>query len=115
MAWLAEMGFDVVEHCMVTAETVAAAVEKFRDKIEQNDIASDGLVLTFDSIATAKPCRRRRNSRRILLPSNGRTKWQETTLRQIEWNTSRTGLMNPVAVFGPRGAGGLNGEPRKPA
>lgn len=51
MAWLAEMGFDVVEHCMVTAETVAAAVEEFRDKIEQNDIASDGLVLTFDSIA----------------------------------------------------------------
>ena len=42
MAWLAEMGFDVVEHRMVTAETVAAAVEKFRDKIEQNDIASDG-------------------------------------------------------------------------
>lgn len=40
MAWLAEMGFDVVEHCMVTAETVAAAVEEFRDKIEQNDIAS---------------------------------------------------------------------------
>ncbi len=51
MDWLAKMGFDVVEHVMVTAETVAAEVENFRNKIEENDIASDGLVLTFDSIS----------------------------------------------------------------
>lgn len=115
MAWLAEMGFDVVEHCMVTAETVAAAVEEFRDKIEQNDIASDGLVLTFDSIAYSQSLGRTAKFPKDSIAFKWADEMAETTLRQIEWNTSRTGLMNPVAVFGPRRAGGLNGEPRKPA
>ena len=101
MAWLAEMGFDVVEHCMVTAETVAAAVEKFRDKIEQNDIASDGLVLTFDSIAYSQSLGRTAKFPKDSIAFKWADEMAETTLRQIEWNTSRTGLMNPVAVFDP--------------
>lgn len=101
MAWLAEMGFDVVEHCMVTAETVAAAVEEFRDKIEQNDIASDGLVLTFDSIAYSQSLGRTAKFPKDSIAFKWADEMAETTLRQIEWNTSRTGLMNPVAVFDP--------------
>ena len=101
MAWLAEMGFDVVEHCMVTAETVAAAVEEFRDKIEQNDIASDGLVLTFDSIAYSQSLGRTAKFPKDSIAFKWADEMAETTLRRIEWNTSRTGLMNPVAVFDP--------------
>lgn len=78
MAWLAEMGFDVVEHCMVTAETVAAAGREIPgDKIEQNDIASDGLVLTFDSIAYSQSLGRTAKFPKDSLPSNGRTKWRK--------------------------------------
>ena len=51
MDWLASLGFDVVEHVMVTAETVAAEVEHFRSRIEDNDIASDGLVMTVFVVA----------------------------------------------------------------
>ena len=86
---------------MVTAETVAAAVEKFRDKIEQNDIASDGLVLTFDSIAYSQSLGRTAKFPKDSIAFKWADEMAETTLRQIEWNTSRTGLMNPVAVFDP--------------
>ena len=101
MAWLAGMGFEVVESVMVTGKTVAAVVEAFRNKIEENDIASDGLVLTFDSISYSKSL-----GETIKFPKDSIAfKWAdemaETTLRDIEWNTSRTGLMNPVAIFDP--------------
>ena len=86
---------------MVTAETVAAAVEEFRDKIEQNDIASDGLVLTFDSIAYSQSLGRTAKFPKDSIAFKWADEMAETTLRRIEWNTSRTGLMNPVAVFDP--------------
>ena len=101
MAWLAGMGFEVVESVMVNAENVAAAVEQFRNKIAENDIASDGLVLTFDSISYSRSL-----GETIKFPKDSIAfKWAdemaETTLREIEWSTSRTGLMNPVAIFDP--------------
>lgn len=101
MAWLASMGFEVVESVMVTAENVAAEVEHFRNKIADNDIASDGLVLTFDSISYSRSL-----GETIKFPKDSIAfKWAdemaETTLREIEWSTSRTGLMNPVAIFDP--------------
>ncbi len=101
MDWLAEMGFDVVEYQMVTAETVAAAVEDFRNRIKQNDIASDGLVLTFDSIAYSQSLGRTAKFPKDSIAFKWADETAETVLRKIEWNTSRTGLMNPVAVFDP--------------
>ncbi len=101
MGWLAKLGFNVVEHRMVTAETVAAAVEEFRNKIEQNDIASDGLVLTFDSIAYSQSLGRTAKFPKDSIAFKWADETAETVLRKIEWNTSRTGLMTPVAVFDP--------------
>lgn len=101
MAWLREMGFDVVEHQRVTAENVAAAVEDFRSRIEGNDIASDGLVLTFDSISYSQSLGRTAKFPKDSIAFKWADEMAETTLRRIEWNTSRTGLMNPVAVFDP--------------
>ena len=101
LAWLASMGFDVVEHHRVTAETVAAAVEEFRGKIADNDIASDGLVLTFDSISYSRSLGRTAKFPRDSIAFKWADEMAETTLRSIEWNTSRTGLMNPIAVFDP--------------
>lgn len=101
MDWLASLGFDVVEHVMVTAETVAAEVEHFRNRIEDNDIASDGLVMTFDSIEYSTSLGRTAKFPKDSVAFKWADEMAETTLREIEWNTSRTGLMNPVAIFDP--------------
>ena len=101
MDWLASLGFDVVEHVMVTAETVAAEVEHFRSRIEDNDIASDGLVMTFDSISYSRSLGRTAKFPKDSIAFKWADEMAETTLREIEWNTSRTGLMNPVAIFDP--------------
>ncbi len=101
MDWLSELGFDVVEHTMVTAENVAAEVENFRSKIEENDIASDGLVMTFDSISYSQRLGRTAKFPKDSIAFKWADEMAETTLREIEWNTSRTGLMNPVAIFDP--------------
>ena len=101
MDWLASLGFDEVEHVMVTAETVAAEVEHFRNRIEDNDIASDGLVMTFDSIEYSTSLGRTAKFPKDSVAFKWADEMAETTLREIEWNTSRTGLMNPVAIFDP--------------
>ena len=101
MEWLASLGFDVVEHVMVTAETVAAEVENFRNKIEENDVASDGLVMTFDSISYSQSLGRTAKFPKDSIAFKWADEMAETILREIEWNTSRTGLMNPVAIFDP--------------
>lgn len=101
MDWLASLGFDVVEHVMVTAENVAEEVENFRNRIEKNDIASDGLVMTFDSISYSQSLGRTSKFPKDSIAFKWADEMAETTLREIEWNTSRTGLMNPVAIFDP--------------
>ena len=101
MDWLASLGFDVVEHVMVNAENVGAEVEHFRNKIEENDIASDGLVMTFDSISYSRSLGRTSKFPKDSIAFKWADEMAETTLREIEWNTSRTGLMNPVAIFDP--------------
>lgn len=101
MDWLASLGFDVVEHVMVTAANVAEEVENFRNRIEDNDIASDGLVMTFDSISYSQSLGRTAKFPKDSIAFKWADEMAETILREIEWNTSRTGLMNPVAVFDP--------------
>lgn len=99
--WLEEQGFDVVERKIVTGADMAEKVSLFADAVEKNDFPSDGLVLMYDDIeygeslgATAK------------FPRNAIAfKWADelarTKLRYVEWSASRTGLINPVAVFEP--------------
>lgn len=99
--WLKSLGFEVVESVKVTKDTIKDAVLSFKEKISTYDIPSDGLVLTFDDVLyginlgmTAK------------YPKHSIAfKWKDETvdsiLRNVEWSASRTGLINPVAVFDP--------------
>ena len=99
-AWLEEQGFQVVEHREVTGKTVEEAVHYFAEKIQHFDIPSDGLVVLYDDIAYGRSSERQRNFR-----DSFAFKWEdeikETHLLEIEWSPSRTGLINPVAIFEP--------------
>lgn len=99
--WLHSQGFDVVEHRKVTAETVEEAVQYFASAIAGNDHPSDGLVLTYDDIAYGISLGRTAKFPRHSIAFKWADELGETKLRYIEWSPSRTGLINPVAVFEP--------------
>ncbi len=101
MQWLRTQGFETVEECLVTAETVAGAVEDFAKKVETNDFPSDGLVLTYNDIAYGLSLGRTAKFPRHSIAFKWRDELRETTLLEIEWSPSRTGLINPVAIFEP--------------
>lgn len=99
--FLKTLGFDVVYHVIVNKDTVADEVEKFSKMIENNPLPSDGLVLVFNDLAYGASL-----GQTAKFPRNGIAfKWKDelatTTLKYIEWSPSRTGLINPVAVFEP--------------
>lgn len=99
--WLASLGFETVEFVEVTAASLAAAVEGFAAKIGSYDIPSDGLVLIYDDIAYGASLGRTAKFPRDSIAFKWADEIQETTLSYIEWSASRTGLINPVAVFEP--------------
>lgn len=101
MEWLAEQGFDVVEHHMVTADTIGSEVEWFAEKIMENDFPSDGLVLVYDDIAYGQSLGTTAKFPRDSFAFKWADEIRETKLREIEWSPSRTGLINPVAIFEP--------------
>lgn len=101
LKWLEGLGFQIVESVPVTNETIAAAVIKFQKKIPNNVYATDGLVLTFDDIAYSEGLGATAKFPRDSIAFKWQDEVAETTLLNIEWNTSRTGLINPVAVFEP--------------
>lgn len=101
LQWLKKLGFDIVEHRLVTSKNVEEEVEWFRSHVLENDIASDGLVLTFDSISYSQSLGRTAKFPKDSIAFKWADEMTETTLRQIQWNTSRTGLMNPIAIFDP--------------
>lgn len=101
MEWLALQGFEVVEHHMVTAETVEKEVEWFGQQIEENDFPSDGLVLVYDDIAYGQSLGTTAKFPRDSFAFKWADEIRETTLKEIEWSPSRTGLINPVAIFEP--------------
>ena len=101
MEWLADQGFDVVEYRLVTADNVVEAVDWFESQIEGNDLPSDGLVLTFDDIAYSRSLGTTAKFPRDSIAFKWRDQLAETTLKEIEWSASRTGLINPVAIFDP--------------
>ena len=99
--FLKEQGFEVVEHVMVTADNLDEAFDYFAEKIKTFEIPSDGLVALYDDIAYGDSLGRTAKTPRNALAF----KWQDeqavTHLREIEWSPSRTGLINPVAIFDP--------------
>ncbi len=97
--FLSGLGFEVVEHMDCDASTVADAVKAFADKISTNDFPSDGLVLSFDDIAYGRSLGRTAKFPRNAIAFKWADEEAETILRQVEWSPSRTGLINPVAIF----------------
>ena len=100
-AWLASQGFDVVEHYEVTADTVEEKVAFFAKKIEKNDFPSDGLVLVYDDIAYGQSLGTTSKFPRDSFAFKWADEIRETKLLEMEWSPSRTGLINPVAIFEP--------------
>ena len=99
--WLQEQGFDLVEYAKVTPETVEAEVQKFAERISDMDVPSDGLVLVYDDIAYGVSLGRTAKFPRDSIAFKWADETAETQLKYVEWSASRTGLINPVAVFEP--------------
>lgn len=101
MEWLKKQGFDVVEYRIVTGETLDGAMDYFASAIENNDFPSDGLVALYDDIAYGDSLGATAKFPRNSFAFKWADETKKTTLREIEWSPSRTGLINPIAVFDP--------------
>ena len=101
MEWLKDQGFEVVEYRVVTSDTLDEAMEYFATQIEHNDFPSDGLVALYDDIAYGDSLGRTAKFPRNAFAFKWADEMAETTLEEIEWSPSRTGLINPVAIFKP--------------
>lgn len=99
--FLKEQGFEVVEYKRVTPENIEAAVEAFAAAVKTYDVPSDGLVLTYCDMAYGASLGRTAKFPRDSIAFKWADETAETTLKEIEWSPSRTGLINPVAVFEP--------------
>ena len=101
MEWLEEQGFETVEYRVVTGDTLDEAMEYFAGKVAENDFPSDGLVALYDDIAYGDSLGRTAKFPRNAFAFKWADEMAETTLEEIEWSPSRTGLINPVAIFTP--------------
>lgn len=99
--WLKSQGFDVVENHPATADTIEEEVTWFAEHIDKNDVPSDGLVLVYDDIAYGQSLGATAKFPRDSFAFKWADEIRETTLTEIEWSPSRTGLINPVAIFEP--------------
>ncbi len=99
--WLKSQGFDVVEYQCVTRESLPGAVNDFSERIQSCDLPSDGLVLLMDDIAYGESLGRTAKFPRNSIAFKWADEIRETRLKEIEWSASRTGLINPVAIFEP--------------
>lgn len=101
LKFLADQGFELVEYRRVNPKNIVEAVEYFEEKIGAFDVPSDGLVLTFEDIDYGKSLGRTSKFPRDSIAFKWADELKETNLLKIEWSPSRTGLINPVAVFEP--------------
>lgn len=101
MEWLRDQGFETVEFCVVTKDNIEDEVIKFSEKIVSNDFPSDGLVVVYDDIAYGQSLGRTSKFPRDSIAYKWADEIRETKLVEIEWSPSRTGLINPVAIFEP--------------
>ena len=101
MEWMRTQGFEVVEYRVVTSENLDEVMDYFAEKIVTNDFPSDGLVALYDDIAYGESLGSTAKFPRNAFAFKWADEVRETTLREIEWSPSRTGLINPIAVFDP--------------
>lgn len=99
--FLKEQGFSVVDYRRVTPDNILETIEDFEKRIETYDIPSDGLVLTYEDIAYGQSLGRTAKFPRDSIAFKWADELRETVLTEIEWSASRTGLINPVAIFEP--------------
>ena len=100
-AFLKELGFDVVEYRLVNPDNILDNISYFEEKIQTYDVPSDGLVLTYEDMAYGASLGRTAKFPRDSIAFKWADELRETTLQEIEWSASRTGLINPVAIFEP--------------
>ncbi|MBR3437331.1 MAG: NAD-dependent DNA ligase LigA [Lachnospiraceae bacterium] len=101
MAFLDRQGFETVERVLVTVSELPDAIRSFSEKIRHYDVPSDGLVLVMDDLAYGRSLGRTAKFPRNAMAFKWRDEMAETELLSIEWSASRTGLLNPVAIFSP--------------
>ena len=99
--WLSGLGFDIVPFKTVDKNTLSESVAQFSEEIASCDLPSDGLVLTYDDVSYSRSLGRTAKFPRDSIAFKWKDELADTTLRKIEWSASRTGLINPVAVFDP--------------
>lgn len=99
--WLNEQGFEVVEYRKITAETLDEAMDYFAEAVTTNDFPSDGLVALYDDIAYGESLGTTAKFPRNAMAFKWADEMRDTRLLEIEWSPSRTGLINPVAIFEP--------------
>ena len=99
--WLNAQGFDVVEYRKVTGDTLDAAMDYFADAVTKNDFPSDGLVALYDNISYGESLGTTAKFPRNAMAFKWADEMRDTKLLEIEWSPSRTGLINPVAIFEP--------------
>lgn len=101
MEFMRKQGFQVVEYKLVTRENIAETVEWFSDKVKTNDFPSDGLVLLYDDIEYGDSLGSTAKFPRNAIAFKWADEVAKTKLLEMEWSASRTGLINPVAIFEP--------------
>ena len=97
--WLKTQGFEVVDYKVVTKDNLIIAIEEFEKAVAGNDFPSDGLVITYDDIEYGISLGRTAKFPRNSMAFKWTDETADTVLREIEWSASRTGLINPVAIF----------------
>lgn len=99
--WMKELGIHVVNYKKVTSETIEETIAAYEKEVKNNDFPSDGLVLMYNDVKFGKSLGTTGKYPRYGIAFKWADELAETTVRKVEWNTSRTGLINPVAVFDP--------------
>ncbi|MDW5299227.1 MAG: NAD-dependent DNA ligase LigA [Sedimentibacter sp.] len=99
--WLKSLGFSAVEYKKVNSNNIEETVQWFAEHIAENDLPSDGLVLIYDDISYGESLGTTAKFPRDSIAFKWRDEIKETTLLEIEWSASRTGLINPIAIFEP--------------
>lgn len=101
MEWLKTQGFEIADYIMVDSTNLLDAIDHYEEAIKTFDIPSDGLVLTLDDGRYAATLGETAKFPRDAIAFKWRDQYADTVLREIEWSPSRTGLLNPVAIFDP--------------
>ena len=99
--FLKKQGFEVVEYHKVTEDSILDKISYFAKMVANYPIPSDGLVLTYNDIEYGRSLGRTAKFPRDSIAFKWADETANTHLIDMEWSPSRTGLINPVAIFEP--------------